>query len=234
MRPMPRCVGSARGKLLTHRASLLQMPESADTALVVAGFATSVSGRSSDVRRGAGPRCGRGGAVRERERAEITRSSIEAERTSDAALRVSNRTRARYQCPTAATAYPLEFAYHVLGDVRGRQVLELGCGSGANTVCLVARGASVCALDISEDLIGLARRRLAASGCAGGACFVVGTAHELPLRDASVDVVFGIAILHHLDLPLVSREVHRVLRQGGRAIFQNRYATRRRCAPSAR
>ena len=53
-----------------------------------------------------------------------------------------------------------------------------------------------------------------------GACFVVGTAHELPLLDASVDVVFGIAILHHLDLPLVSREVHRVLRQGGRAIFQ--------------
>jgi SAM-dependent methyltransferase len=159
-------------------------------------------------------------AVREWERAEIARSSIEAERTSAVALRVSKRTRARYECPTAATAYPLEFAYHLLGDVRGRQVLELGCGSGANTVCLVARGASVCALDISEDLIGLARRRLAASGCAGGACFVVGTAHELPLRDASVDVVFGIAILHHLDLPLVSREVHRVLRQGGRAIFQ--------------
>ena len=33
-------------------------------------------------------------------------------------------------------------------------------------------------------------------------------------------MVFGIAILHHLDLQLVSREVHRVLRPGGRAIFQ--------------
>jgi SAM-dependent methyltransferase len=33
-------------------------------------------------------------------------------------------------------------------------------------------------------------------------------------------VVFGIAILHHLDLALVSREVHRVLKPGGRAIFQ--------------
>jgi SAM-dependent methyltransferase len=158
--------------------------------------------------------------MRQWERAEIARSSIEAERTSDAPLRVSKRTRARYECPTAATAYPLEFAYYLLGDVRGRQVLELGCGSGANTVCLVGRGASVCALDISEDLIRLARRRLEVSGCAGGSCFVVGSAHQLPLPDASVDVVFGIAILHHLDLSLVSREVHRVLRQGGHAIFQ--------------
>src|SRR5215213_8002727 len=106
--------------------------------------------------------------MRQRERAEIARSSIEAERTSDATLRVSNRTRARYECPSAATAYPLEFAYYLLGDVRGRQVLELGCGSGANTVCLVARGADVCALDISEDLIGLARRRFKVCGCAGG------------------------------------------------------------------
>jgi SAM-dependent methyltransferase len=159
-------------------------------------------------------------AVREWERAEIARSSIEAERTSAVALRVSKRTRARYECPTAATAYPLEFAYHLLGDVRGRRVLELGCGSGANTVCLVARGADVCALDISEDLIGLARRRLKVSGCGGSSCFVVGSAHQLPLPDASVDVVFGIAILHHLDLSLVSREAHRVLREGGRAIFQ--------------
>jgi SAM-dependent methyltransferase len=58
------------------------------------------------------------------------------------------------------------------------------------------------------------------SNCDGGARFVVGSAHDLPLACASVDVVFGIAVLHHLDLRLVSREVHRVLRQGGRAIFQ--------------
>jgi SAM-dependent methyltransferase len=35
-----------------------------------------------------------------------------------------------------------------------------------------------------------------------------------------VDVVFGIAILHHLDLDLAAREVRRVLKKGGRAIFQ--------------
>lgn len=42
----------------------------------------------------------------------------------------------------------------------------------------------------------------------------------MPFPDASIDVVFAIAILHHLDLDLVSREVRRVLKPAGRAIFQ--------------
>ena len=58
------------------------------------------------------------------------------------------------------------------------------------------------------------------SGRGGGAQFIVGSAHDLPFPDASIDVVFGIAILHHLDLQLVAKEVHRVLKPGGRAIFQ--------------
>src|SRR5262249_10458822 len=49
---------------------------------------------------------------------------------------------------------------------------------------------------------------------------LVTSAHDLPLPSNSFDVVFGIAILHHLDLDAVSREVFRVLRRGGRAIFQ--------------
>ena len=61
---------------------------------------------------------------------------------------------------------------------------------------------------------------MAANGRAGGAQFIVASAHDLPLPDGSIDVLFGIAILHHLDLKLVSKEVHRVLRPGGRAIFQ--------------
>jgi ubiquinone/menaquinone biosynthesis C-methylase UbiE len=42
--------------------------------------------------------------------------------------------------------------------------------------------------------------------------FIVGSAHDVPLPDESVDVVFGIAILHHLDLKLAARELRRVLR----------------------
>src|SRR5918998_1067330 len=154
------------------------------------------------------------------ERAEIQRSSLEARLTPDAALRVSARQLARYERPPADTPYGLEYAYHLLGDVRGLRIVDFGCGSGANTVQLANRGAHVWAVDISEDLIRLAERRMSVNGRQGGAQFIVGSAHDLPFPDRSIDIVFGIAILHHLDLALVSREVHRVLKAGGRAIFQ--------------
>ena len=154
------------------------------------------------------------------ERAEIERSSVEATLTPDASLRVSAGTFQRYAAPPADTAYPLEYAYHLLGDVSGQRVVDFGCGSGANSVLLAGRGAHVWGIDISEDLLRLAQRRLDVSGRGGGATFIAGSAHDMPFPDASIDVVFGIAILHHLDLDLVSKEVRRVLRPGGRAIFQ--------------
>jgi SAM-dependent methyltransferase len=154
------------------------------------------------------------------ERAEIERSDVEASLSSDRSLVVSQRTWTRYASPPADTAYPLEYAYHQLGDVTGKTVLDFGCGSGANTVLLANRGARVFAVDISESLLRLAGRRLEVNGLTGAATFIAASAHDLPLPSNSIDVVFGIAILHHLDLALVSREVHRVLRPGGRAIFQ--------------
>ena len=154
------------------------------------------------------------------ERAEIERSSIEATLTPDQTLRVSAKTFTRYTRPARDTAYPLEYAYHLLGDIRGQRVVDFGCGSGANSVLLANRGAHVWGVDISEDLLRLAQRRLAVNGRDGAATFLAGSAHDLPFPDQSIDVVFGIAILHHLDLALVSREVRRVLKPGGRAIFQ--------------
>jgi SAM-dependent methyltransferase len=159
-------------------------------------------------------------SMQEWERAEIARSSVEATLTPDETLRVTPDTFARYAKPPAGTPYPLEYAYNQLGDVTGKRVIDFGCGSGANTALLAHRGAHVWAIDISEDLLRLGQRRLAVSGRPGEATFIAGSAHDLPFPDNSIDVVFGIAILHHLDLDLVSREVRRVLKPGGRAIFQ--------------
>lgn len=153
-----------------------------------------------------------------RERAEKIRSSFEASQTTGSLL-MSPETVARYYAPSETTAYPLEYAYHLLGDVTGKTVLEFGCGDGLNTVMLAKRGAKVIAFDISAELIELATKRVEANGCRG-VQFLLASAHSLPLKDESIDVVFGMAILHHLDLEIASRNVRRVLKKGGRGIFK--------------
>lgn len=159
--------------------------------------------------------------IRAWEEAEIERSSLEARHTSDARLRMSEWNLGRYLDPPATTPFPLEYAFHAIGAVAGRIVLDYGCGNGENTLPLVARGARVIGVDVSEDLLRLAQRRLALHGFADRpAVFLAGSAHDLPLPDASVDAVMGIAILHHLDLALAAREVYRVLKPGGVAVFQ--------------
>jgi SAM-dependent methyltransferase len=154
------------------------------------------------------------------EKAEIERSEHEASHTPAAGLVADERNVARYLNPPFDTAYPLEYAYALLGDIRGKIVLDFGCGSGENSLLLARRGARVVGVDISEALLRLAQQRMSVNGLDGMAEFVAGSAHDLPARADSVDVVLGIAILHHLDLTATSREVYRVLKPGGIAIFQ--------------
>lgn len=158
--------------------------------------------------------------VTEWEEAEIIRSQFEAAHTAPERLIASQWNISRYMNPPLDTAYPLEFAFAMLGDVSGKTILDFGCGSGENSLLLAHRGAHVIGVDISTALLSLASRRLALNGVGGKARFVVGSAHDLPLGDESVDAVLGIAILHHVDLQTAAREIKRVLRPGGRAIFQ--------------
>jgi SAM-dependent methyltransferase len=154
------------------------------------------------------------------ERAEIKRSGVEAERTRAVVSRDSEANIARYLDPPSHTCFPLEYAFHLLGDARSKAVLELGCGAGEHSHLLARRGAKVWSMDISESLTVLAKRRAAANQVSEAVTFFVGSAYDIPLPGESVDVVFGIAILHHLDLELASREVKRVLKKGGRGIFK--------------
>ncbi|HUR33048.1 MAG TPA: class I SAM-dependent methyltransferase [Vicinamibacterales bacterium] len=158
--------------------------------------------------------------IRAWEEAEMARSSSEAKHTPLERLRMSEWNLRRYLDPPADTAFPLEYAFHQIGNVSAKTVLDYGCGNGENSLPLAKRGARVIGVDVSADLLALARQRLTLHGVAEHATFLAGSAHDLPLPDASVDAVMGIAILHHLDLALAAREVHRVLRPGGIAVFQ--------------
>ncbi|MEA2454203.1 MAG: hypothetical protein QOI45_465 [Thermoleophilaceae bacterium] len=106
-----------------------------------------------------------------------------------------------------------------LGDLRGREVLELGSGMGEMTTLLARGGARVTALDISPGSIAVARRRAQLHGVDGAIGFVCAAGEDLPLEGDRFDVVVGKAVLHHLDAGRAAPELHRVLRPGGRAAF---------------
>ena len=153
------------------------------------------------------------------EAAEIERSAIDASKRP-AILRVSPKQMARYLDPHEDTSFPLEYAFYLLGDVRGKLVLDYGCGAGESAMLLAARKAYVTAIDISPRLIQLAKKSAVANGF--HVDFRVGSAYETGLPDASVDIVFGQAILHHLlfDLDAARLEVLRILKPNGILILQ--------------
>ena len=107
----------------------------------------------------------------------------------------------------------------LLGDVAGRRVLEVGCGSAPCSRWLAAAGARAVALDLSGAML----RHAAALGLATGlpVPLVQAGAERLPFTDASFDAAcsaFG-AVPFVAEPDRVMREVARVLRPGGRWVF---------------
>jgi SAM-dependent methyltransferase len=106
-------------------------------------------------------------------------------------------------------------------DAAGKTVLDYGCGPGYMTQSLLERGAlHVTGIDISEGEIEQARERAQRDGTADRSTHVVADAHDLQFEDDSFDLIVGDSILHHLDLEIALREIRRVLRPGGRAVFK--------------
>jgi 2-polyprenyl-3-methyl-5-hydroxy-6-metoxy-1,4-benzoquinol methylase len=104
-----------------------------------------------------------------------------------------------------------------LGDVTGLRVLDFGCGHGMASVVLARRGARVTAFDLSPAYLTEAGQRARANEMAID--FVQADGARLPFADTAFDRVWGNAVLHHLDVGIAARELFRVLRPGGVAVF---------------
>lgn len=164
-------------------------------------------------------------AISDWQEAEIKRSAHEASSIDIASLRIYNTK--RYLDPLPSTFYPLEYCYCLVGDGHQRVAVDLGCGTGENTLLLALLLFRVYAIDISPELIALAQKRLEVNHApTHNVQFLIGSAYGTPLLDESVDIVFGIGILHHLDLTLAQQEVYRILKRGGLPSFRNPYAIR--------
>ena len=115
---------------------------------------------------------------------------------------------------------------HLLGDVRGKRVLEVGCGAAMCSRWLVGQGARPVAFDLSA---GMLRQARAAAGRTGiDVPLVQADATYLPFATAAFDVAFTAfgAVPFVADSARVMREVARVLRPGGRWIFATTHPIR--------
>jgi ubiquinone/menaquinone biosynthesis C-methylase UbiE len=98
-------------------------------------------------------------------------------------------------------------------DIAGRDVLEIGCGTGKNTEWLAGHAASVTALDLSPEMLARARSRVKLP-------HVKFIEHDIqrtwPVSDESVNAVIGNLVLEHVsNIRIIFHEAQRVLRPNG-------------------
>jgi SAM-dependent methyltransferase len=99
-----------------------------------------------------------------------------------------------------------------LGDLRGRRVLDIGCGTGRLLEALVEKAhAKAWGVDASSEMVAIARETLPA-----GVGIRRAEAEQLPFRDAWFDRVTMSLVLHLLDGPRALAEARRVLPDDGR------------------
>ncbi len=118
---------------------------------------------------------------------------------------------------------PTESKLNLLGDLRGKGVLDLGCGGGQNSVALAKRGALVTALDISVEQLKYARRLAKANGV--HVDFVRKSFLDLrDIRRDTYDLAFSAFALQYVpNLKNFFKEVSRVVRPGGGFVFSTHH-----------
>jgi len=104
----------------------------------------------------------------------------------------------------------------LLGEARpGERVLDLGCGAGRFLGALRAAGADPVGVELAEGALERARRNVP-----GAELHLLAPGGELPLEDASVDLVWCSEVLEHVpDTAGLLSEARRVLRTGGRLLL---------------
>jgi ubiquinone/menaquinone biosynthesis C-methylase UbiE len=109
----------------------------------------------------------------------------------------------------------------LLGDVTGQRVLDVGCGPGALTGWLVDHGATVTAIDVSPEMVRLARDRVA------GRARILQADLAEPLTfaaDRGADLIVASLVLHYVaDWGPVFAEFRRVLADDGAVVFSTHH-----------
>ncbi|MBL9141585.1 MAG: class I SAM-dependent methyltransferase [Phycisphaerae bacterium] len=99
-------------------------------------------------------------------------------------------------------------------EAKGKRVLEIGVGLGADHQQFAQAGAVLSGVDLTDRAIEHTKRRLAAFGLQS--TLAVGDAENLAFADGTFDIVYSWGVLHHTpNTPKAIAEVWRILKPGG-------------------
>lgn len=107
----------------------------------------------------------------------------------------------------------------LLPQIQGKRICDYGCGYGISSAYLALQGALVHAFDVSENNVLIARRAAQVNNVQNRVTVQAMPGEQLAYPSANFDYVFGTGVLHHVDLAFAARELWRVLKPGGTAIF---------------
>jgi SAM-dependent methyltransferase len=111
------------------------------------------------------------------------------------------------------------YLFDFFGPIKGKTVLDLGCGYSNKAIIFALAGATVCASDVSPKAVATVERLAEFNNIADRVTAKVCPAEALDFEDEQFDLIFGDAVLHHLDLRLAGSEIARVLKKGGKGGF---------------
>lgn len=123
---------------------------------------------------------------------------------------------ARLENPSRKKAFAPSAWTGELGDVEGRAVADVACGTGffiADILGAVGAEGRVFAIDIDSRMVEYVRNRFSDEG---RVVPLKSTADKIPLDDGSVDAAAMISTFHDLDGDATLREIWRILKKGGK------------------
>jgi ubiquinone/menaquinone biosynthesis C-methylase UbiE len=109
----------------------------------------------------------------------------------------------------------------MLDSLQHGLILDIGCGTGEQSLFLAGEGYRVVAVDISAEMIRKACDRAEEAGLKDMPDFIIASAEALPFHEKSFDGLISIfGVFNHIpEINKAFRETHRVLKKGSRAIF---------------
>jgi SAM-dependent methyltransferase len=118
---------------------------------------------------------------------------------------------------TAPTAIENQHILTQFGPLRGKRVLDYGCGAAEGGVYFAKQGASVVGIDVSPGMLAAAQKLAGHHGVTIETRQVQG--ERIPADDGEFDLIYGNGVLHHVDLARARPELARIMKPTGKGCF---------------